>query len=327
VAVGTGPVSLAVNPVTNKIYVANFSSNNVTIIDGATSMTTTAAVGTSPLSLAVNPVTNKVYVANLNSNSVTVIDGPTQTTTVVAAGLGPRSMAVNPITNQVFVTNGSGNATILTEQQVHTIPVTTAISTLPNNQTPTSTPAFTFTGNSTFSPSAPPVDAAYFQLDTWQEAWTPPCQSSTAGSFTATLPPLSPGIHILYAYATDGQDASSVQPSGQSSPVIGNIAAYLFLYAPSTSAGPNPPSNLTVTIASGVILNWTPSTSNVVGYSVFRSRQSGGPYTKLNCGPTALTSYRDTTVQSGVTYFWVVTAVDSTNVESPFTNEVFATIP
>ncbi len=29
------------NPVTNKIYVANYGSNNVTVIDGATNSTTT----------------------------------------------------------------------------------------------------------------------------------------------------------------------------------------------------------------------------------------------------------------------------------------------
>src|SRR5260370_7090702 len=55
----------------------------------------------------------------------------------------------------------------------------------------------------------------------------------TPGSFTTTLPTLSLGIHILYAYATDGQDASSIMTTdgngGGSSPVVGNIAAYLFL--------------------------------------------------------------------------------------------------
>jgi len=129
--------------------------------------------------------------------------------------------------------------TVLTEQQVQTIPLTTAISALPNNQTTSPTPAFTFTASSTFSPTAPPVDAVYFQLDTWQGAWTPASPAGTPGSFTGTLPTLSPGIHILYAYATDGQDASSIQTggggfgqTGQSSPLIGNIAAYLFLFAP-----------------------------------------------------------------------------------------------
>ena len=81
------PAAVAVNPVTNKIYVANCSSNNVTVIDGATNATTHGAPpGTILVAVAVNPVTNKIYVANYGSNNVTVIDGATNATTTVAAG-------------------------------------------------------------------------------------------------------------------------------------------------------------------------------------------------------------------------------------------------
>ena len=48
VAAGTNPYAVAVNPVTNKIYVANDGSNNVTVIDGATNATTTVTAGTQP---------------------------------------------------------------------------------------------------------------------------------------------------------------------------------------------------------------------------------------------------------------------------------------
>ena len=50
VSAGFSPMAVAVNPVTNKIYVANFDgSNNVTVIDGATNATTTVSVGTEPV--------------------------------------------------------------------------------------------------------------------------------------------------------------------------------------------------------------------------------------------------------------------------------------
>ncbi len=102
------------NPVTNKIYVANCSSNNVTVIDGATNATTTVAAGSSPYSVAVNPVTNKIYVANYDSDNVTVIDGATNATTTVAAGTTPFSVAVNPVTNKIYVANyGSDNVTVI----------------------------------------------------------------------------------------------------------------------------------------------------------------------------------------------------------------------
>ena len=81
------PWSLAVNPVTNKIYVANWDSANETVIDGATnSATATLTVGTGPGGIAVNPVTNRVYVTNSGSNNVTVIDVATSTTSTVSVG-------------------------------------------------------------------------------------------------------------------------------------------------------------------------------------------------------------------------------------------------
>ena len=48
VAAGSYPYAVAVNPVTNKIYVANQGSNTVTVIDGASNTTTTVNVGTVP---------------------------------------------------------------------------------------------------------------------------------------------------------------------------------------------------------------------------------------------------------------------------------------
>ncbi|TAF99839.1 MAG: hypothetical protein EAZ43_15085, partial [Betaproteobacteria bacterium] len=114
VTAGTNPNAIAVNPVTNKVYVANLNSNDVTVIDGTTNATTTVTAGTLPYAIAVNPVTNKVYVANFGSNNVTVIDGATNTTTTVAAGTSPVAIAVNPVTNKVYVANQiSNNVTVI----------------------------------------------------------------------------------------------------------------------------------------------------------------------------------------------------------------------
>jgi fibronectin type 3 domain-containing protein len=74
-------------------------------------------------------------------------------------------------------------------------------------------------------------------------------------------------------------------------------------------------------------LSWIPSTSAVVGYRVYRSTQSGTAYTLLTSTLVAGTSFVDTTVAKGQTYFYVVTAVDSLGSESAFSNEVLATIP
>lgn len=115
VTVGANPCGVAVNAVTNKIYVAASDANQVTVIDGATNATSTIAVGTSPCAVAVNPVTNKVYVANRGSASVTVIDGAAGTVlATVTTGALPSAIAVNPTTNNVYVAaNTDGNVTVI----------------------------------------------------------------------------------------------------------------------------------------------------------------------------------------------------------------------
>src|SRR5260370_40234046 len=89
VAVGATPVAVAVNPVTNQIYVTNNTSNDVTVIDGATNTTTRVAAGTQPFGVAVNPVTNKIYVANKVSNNVTGSGGATNAPTTAPTAKKP----------------------------------------------------------------------------------------------------------------------------------------------------------------------------------------------------------------------------------------------
>ena len=75
---GTGPEGIAVNPVTNRVYVANSTESSVTVIDGAAdAVIATVKAGSYCQSLAINPTTNRIYVANNSGHSVTVIDGAT----------------------------------------------------------------------------------------------------------------------------------------------------------------------------------------------------------------------------------------------------------
>lgn len=74
-------------------------------------------------------------------------------------------------------------------------------------------------------------------------------------------------------------------------------------------------------------LSWNASASVVIGYNIYRGSQTGGPYAKLNSSLQPSTGYSDTNVQAGATYFYVVTAVDGSSVESGFSNETMAVIP
>jgi hypothetical protein len=73
-------------------------------------------------------------------------------------------------------------------------------------------------------------------------------------------------------------------------------------------------------------LSWSPDASTVQGYYVYRGAQTGGPYTKLSTLQPGI-SYADTSVLSGQTYYYVVTALGSNSVESGYSNEAVAAIP
>jgi len=65
----------------------------------------------------------------------------------------------------------------------------------------------------------------------------------------------------------------------------------------------------------------------VTGYNVYRSTVSGSAYAKVNAALLAGMSYSDAGVQSGLTYYYVATAVDGSGNESVYSNEVVAAIP
>jgi hypothetical protein len=93
---------------------------------------------------------------------------------------------------------------------------------------------------------------------------------------------------------------------------------------------PAPPTNLAISSLSpsSVKLIWEFSTSSgVVGYNVYRATTSGGPYTKLSPVGASAFSFTDSTGAGGQTYYYVVTAVNASGVESPLSNQVFAIVP
>ena len=118
--------------------------------------------------------------------------------------------------------------------------------------------------------------------------------------FTVTFTPETPGASAgSLAFVTDGSDSATASLNGSG-------------------------------IQSGthsVALSWNASSSPVAGYNVYRSLQSGGPYAKLTGSPLPSTSYADSNVQSGSTYYYVATSVTNNSDESGYSNQTAATIP
>lgn len=102
---GTTPTYAAVDEKANKVYVANFTSNDVTVVDGAKNETVNLTLQDvqDVYEVAVNPVTGKIYTANLTSKSITVIDGKTNESVTIGDLPGkPRDVVVNPVTNKIY---------------------------------------------------------------------------------------------------------------------------------------------------------------------------------------------------------------------------------
>lgn len=133
IPINGNPWDVAVNPLTNKVYVANrYSDNAVTIIDGSTDQIIdsikVADMGAhppqmaydamrvqstyykiEPMQVAVNPNTNRIYVSDWNypDGGVTVIDGTSDKVidTILDLGGSSYGIAVNPNTNRIYVDN------------------------------------------------------------------------------------------------------------------------------------------------------------------------------------------------------------------------------
>jgi hypothetical protein len=114
---------------------------------------------------------------------------------------------------------------------------------------------------------------------------------------------------------------------------VGNVSGTLTVTSNATNSPTSVPVDGTGT-THYVTLTWTASTSTVAGYNIYRATSSGAYTTPLNstlipsstCTPGC--SYMDTNnVQSGNTYYYVATAMDSANNESVHSNEVSATVP
>lgn len=101
-----------------------------------------------------------------------------------------------------------------------------------------------------------------------------------------------------------------------------------------SSNAPNPKMNIALSGAGtssqqpSVELKWDQSTSSqIVGYYVYRSLKSGNSYSKLNSQPDSGTSYTDNSVASGQSYVYVVTSVNSSGVQSNYSTPIDVNIP
>lgn len=125
---GAEPIFAVINEKTNRIYIALFMDNGVSVIDGATNQEITVIpTGINPYILAVNEKTDKIYVANSGGGGVSVIDGKTNAVIRTIAIATPFGVGINETTNKIYVTSSQTDELYVidgkTDSVVDVIPV------------------------------------------------------------------------------------------------------------------------------------------------------------------------------------------------------------
>lgn len=141
VPTGDTPSALAVNPVSHRVYSANYFGGSVSVLDGVTDLPlSTISIGRNlqvPNAVVVNSVSspNRAYAANFWSSTLSVIDESSTTLTATVsvggdhAGSAPRALALDPsgAVQKLYVAEyGSGVVSVWnaeTYQLIKRIPV------------------------------------------------------------------------------------------------------------------------------------------------------------------------------------------------------------
>ena len=141
---------------------------------------------------------------------------------------------------------------------------------------------------------------------------TGPFSTSGVSAGTTLTPNQSATLNVIFTPTASGAASATIT-------VASNSSTTPSISVSGTGNSTTPPS---------VSLSWSASSStDVVGYNVYRGTISGGPYTKLTPSPISALLDSDSSVSSGQTYYYVVTAVDSSNNESADSNQATASIP
>jgi gliding motility-associated-like protein len=123
---GNSPIiaTITATPITSGFgYIANLSSNNVSVISTANnSLVATIPVGAGPYGVSVSPDGSRAYIANISSNTVSVIN--TASNTVIATipvGAGPIGVVVKPDGSRVYVANTTANTISIIDAATNTV--------------------------------------------------------------------------------------------------------------------------------------------------------------------------------------------------------------
>jgi YVTN family beta-propeller protein len=137
VNVGSTPSAIALNADGSRAYVANYSSNTVSILNTSTAtpaILSTVAVGANPFGIVATADGSRVYVANSGGNTVSLINTTTPTPTVSSISVGPNpfGLAMSPDQSLIYAANANDTVSMI-DIKTNTVYSTLIIDSQPEN--------------------------------------------------------------------------------------------------------------------------------------------------------------------------------------------------
>src|SRR5947209_6379311 len=317
-------------------------TGSVSLVSNALNSPTTIAlsgIGVQPLQpqLSVTPPSasfGNVGVGTRNTYAFTLTNSGSASVTVSQANVSGSGLSVGGLSMPLTLSAGQRTSFNVAFAPTGAGSVTGSLSLVSDAPNSPSTIALSGAGvTSTFLLTASPTSLSFGNVTAGSKSAPQTVTLTNSGNSSVSISQIN-------------VSGSGFSASGLTAPLTlaaGQTASFSVVFA-STTAGAatgnvslvsNATNSPTIALsASGVqpiplarTLSWNPSPSGTVSYNVYRGTQSGGSYQKLNSSPVSTTTYTDNSVLAGQTYFYVVTAVDSRNMESVHSNEVSATIP
>jgi hypothetical protein len=337
------PLNLAAGQSTS--FTVAFQPQSAGSVNGSVAITSNApnpnltislsGTGTSPATLSANPT-------SLNFGSVQV--GNSKQLSQVVSNTGGANLTISQytFTGSGFNVNGFTPPLTLTPGQSYTFTVTYApqsagaasgnISIASNASNPNLTIPLSGTGTAAGQLATLPTSLNFNNVVVGTSATQGATLTASGASVTVT---------------SDNFSGSEFTLTGISLPLTipaGNSASFSVTFAPqstgtasatlsfSSNASNSPVMSLagtgTAPPVHTVALSWTASTSsNVASYNIYRSTTSGGPYSEIDTVPESTTTFTDTAVTDGQTYYYVTTTVNADSQESSYSNQATAVIP
>ena len=291
---GVAPGALSANPTSlsfGSVIDGSTGSLSETVTNTGGSSVTVSQVGITGTGFSVSGITLPVTLNGGQSATFTVKFAPTAPG-AIGGNLTVTSTATNP--TLIIPVSGTGVATAVGQLSVS--PSTLALGSVMVGSSGTGTGTLTASGASV-TVTAASTNNSVFTIGGFSLPHT--IAAGQGANFTITFSPLTAGAASAALTFT-----SNAQPSTTTEVLTGTGAP-----APTHS----------------VALSWNASTSqDITGYNIYRAgyTTSCGSFSKINSVLNTGTLHTDSSVTNGSAYCYATTAVDTSNVESAYSNIV-----